>query len=623
MKYDVFISYSRQDQVAADHLCKALDKAGVSYWIDRQIHGSANFLSEITRYIKQCRAMIFIASAHSAVSEFTQKEILFALKHHKTIIPYRIGKFRFENNDELDFVFTNVQWKEREEDVIASLDKLGLVPKKEPLPPPVPKTPISSIETPLPVSHSPISLWLSKHFIKKWILAAIVGVLLAAILYCWEPWVNRVVVSEATGSYRGHEWVDLGLSVKWAACNVGASSPSEYGDYYAWGEIAPKSEYTEQNSLSYGEPLGNIAGDPQYDVATAKWSGRWRMPTKEELEELKSKCIWTWGYYGDCKGYKVEGPNGNSIFLPAAGQAHLSDCYVVGEAGHYWSSSVYEFDSCKTSYSLPFNDEFRYIDSRLRNYGRSVRPVFDKTDEEFAIETEQRAREKAELDSLRAIFVQDSIVRVTDSLRVVYVRDSIKIARAIFEASEIKRLRLQDGLGNNGIYQVGDYYNKNGKEGVVFYVDETGKHGKIVSMTHSNTPLQWSSSKSERKRSIGASSKTDGVANTRSVQQRPDWLANYPPFVWCKNLGSEWYLPAIEELELLMKYDDIINRTLGVKGGVWLSTNLCQVGYWSSTEAGLTLDGNQGLARYFSIKYKAAYTSYKYMGHIVRAVSAF
>ena len=139
MKYDVFISYSRQDQATADHLCKALDEAGVSYWIDRRIHGSANFLSEITRYIKQCRAMIFIASSHSAVSEFTQKEILFALKHHKTIIPYRIGKFRFENNDELDFVFTNVQWKEREEDVIASLDKLGLVPKKEPLPPPAPQ----------------------------------------------------------------------------------------------------------------------------------------------------------------------------------------------------------------------------------------------------------------------------------------------------------------------------------------------------------------------------------------------------------------------------------------------------------------------------------------------------
>ncbi|MBR3846134.1 MAG: TIR domain-containing protein, partial [Alistipes sp.] len=622
-----FISYSRQDQATADHLCKALDEAGVSYWIDRRIHGSANFLSEIPRYIKQCRVMIFIASSHSAVSEFTQKEILFALKHHKTIIPYRIGKFRFENNDELDFVFTNVQWKEREEDVVASLDKLGLVPKKEPLPPPAPKTPISSIETPLPISYSQ-SLWLSKHFSKKWILAAIVGVLLAAILYCWEPWVNRVVVSEATGSYRGHEWVDLGLSVKWAACNVGASSPSEYGDYYAWGEIAPKSEYTEQNSLSYGEPLGNIAGDPQYDVATAKWSGRWRMPTKEELEELKSKCIWTWGYYGDCKGYKVEGPNGNSIFLPAAGQAHLSDCYVVGEAGHYWSSSVYEFDSCKTSYSLPFNDEFRYIDSRLRNYGRSVRPVFDKTDEEFAIETEHRAREKAEADSLRAIFVQDSIVRVTDSLRVVYVRDSIKIARAIFEASEIKRLRLQDGLGNNGIYQVGDYYNKNGKEGVVFYVDETGKHGKIVSMTQSSEIFQWSSNKNEQKQLIGASSETDGVANMRAVQQRPNWRADYPAFAWCADLGDSWYLPAIQELRLFTLNDsvhDTVNRTLEAKGGTKLYNKGDVVRrYLSSTE--YDYQDSDGKVYALNVRMYDGYTyrnsknaTYSY----VRAVSAF
>ncbi len=125
MKYDVFISYSREDKAVADSLCHALDEAGISYWIDRHIHGSENFLSEITQYIRRCKVVVFIASSHSASSEWTQKEILFARKHHKTIVPYRIGDFRFDDNDELDFVFINVQWIESEAEVIEALQELG------------------------------------------------------------------------------------------------------------------------------------------------------------------------------------------------------------------------------------------------------------------------------------------------------------------------------------------------------------------------------------------------------------------------------------------------------------------------------------------------------------------
>ena len=130
-QYDVFISYARKDIKAADSLCRALDEAGVSYWIDREIHGSANFLTEITRYIKACNVVLFIASENSAKSEWTQKEILFALKHQKKIMPYRIGTFQFEENDELDLVFTNVQWKDSEAEVVASLRKLDQLSEKQ------------------------------------------------------------------------------------------------------------------------------------------------------------------------------------------------------------------------------------------------------------------------------------------------------------------------------------------------------------------------------------------------------------------------------------------------------------------------------------------------------------
>ena len=169
-KYDVFISYSRKDMAVANRLCDALDKLGVSYWIDRNIHGSANFLSEITRYIRNCRVVVFIASPNSAQSEWTQKEILFALKHKKEIIPYRIGNFHFEDNDELDFVFTNVQWIESEAAVVSALKELGCTFGSTPAPTPAPK-PVPTPKSP----RNPIN-W------RKWIKGSAIGAFAVALV---------------------------------------------------------------------------------------------------------------------------------------------------------------------------------------------------------------------------------------------------------------------------------------------------------------------------------------------------------------------------------------------------------------------------------------------------------
>ena len=169
-KYDVFISYSRKDMAVANRLCDALDKLGVSYWIDRNIHGSANFLSEITRYIRNCRVVVFIASPNSAQSEWTQKEILFALKHKKEIIPYRIGNFHFEDNDELDFVFTNVQWIESEAAVVSALKELGCTFGSTPAPTSAPK-PILTPKSP----RNPIN-W------RKWIKGSAIGAFAVALV---------------------------------------------------------------------------------------------------------------------------------------------------------------------------------------------------------------------------------------------------------------------------------------------------------------------------------------------------------------------------------------------------------------------------------------------------------
>ena len=178
------------------------------------------------------------------------------------------------------------------------------------------------------------------------------------------------------GKIDGHEYVDLGLSVKWATCNVGASSPSDYGDYFTWGETRPKLEYTRENSVTWGKNIGDIGGNPQYDAARANWGDSWRLPTKDEFKELKEKCTWIWTTQDGHKGYKVKGPNGKSIFLPAAGWRYGTSLYDVGEGGYYWSSTPYESDT-QRAYSLYFNSSNDYWIWVNRDYGHSVRPVSD------------------------------------------------------------------------------------------------------------------------------------------------------------------------------------------------------------------------------------------------------
>ena len=173
--------------------------------------------------------------------------------------------------------------------------------------------------------------------------------------------------------------VDLGLSVKWAGWNVGASSPEEYGGYYAWGELYEKSDYDWDTYQYRGQKnyecifIGNDISGTQYDVARAQWGGSWRIPTLAECQELLDKCTWTWTTYNGVAGKKVTGPNGNSIFLPAAGCRRDTSVDDQGSHGGYWSGTLYYSD---TACHLDFLNGY-YADwgEYLRYYGFSVRPV--------------------------------------------------------------------------------------------------------------------------------------------------------------------------------------------------------------------------------------------------------
>ena len=169
----------------------------------------------------------------------------------------------------------------------------------------------------------------------------------------------NVVINKDRGRLNGHEWVDLGLSVRWATCNVGASSPSDYGNYYAWGETKTKSSYTEGNSKTYNVVMPDIS-----DAATANWG---------EID----KCDWQWTTQGGHNGYKVTGPNGNSIFLPAAGRRYGTSLINAGGNGSYWSSTP-NGSNTLSAYGLYFSSGYHFVDWSNRFGGQSVRPVSDK-----------------------------------------------------------------------------------------------------------------------------------------------------------------------------------------------------------------------------------------------------
>lgn len=206
---------------------------------------------------------------------------------------------------------------------------------------------------------------------------------------------NKTKTTASSRVNNSHEYVDLGLSVKWATCNVGASRPEEYGDYFAWGETSPKSDYswstlkycsgyTDENvrfskyvtDYKYGSIDNKTRLEYDDDVAHVKWGGSWRMPTVDEIEELINKCTWRLTTKNDKQGYLVTSTvNGKSIFLPLAGENSDTRLAGLGKNAHYWSSTLLSANP-RASRCLYMGSDgkcFKTVD--YRNCGLSIRPV--------------------------------------------------------------------------------------------------------------------------------------------------------------------------------------------------------------------------------------------------------
>ena len=199
------------------------------------------------------------------------------------------------------------------------------------------------------------------------------------------PW---SMISSGDVEHEGHfhHYVDLGLEsgTLWATKNIGADTLYEYGDYFSWGEIAPKTSYKKAN---YDKGLNlyqkDISGT-EYDAATAIWGPEWRMPTYSEINELYTECKWEpMKTSHGTNGYMVTGPNGNYIYLPAAGYRdgeygdHQSGNYV----GHYWSSTPPDWTG--EAPALHFEKYYTLCPWYSERYlGCSIRPVLVKKADE-------------------------------------------------------------------------------------------------------------------------------------------------------------------------------------------------------------------------------------------------
>lgn len=185
-----------------------------------------------------------------------------------------------------------------------------------------------------------------------------------------------------TGKTNGHEWIDLGLpsGTRWATCNIGATQPSQPGGLYAWGETTTKTSYIPGNSKTHGKNMNDISGNATYDVATAKWGKGWRMPTKEEFEELVTYC--SFPHYEKLNGRWgqkfTNHKNGRSFFLPATGHKENGSKHLEANGcGNYWTSTPHDDTYKNGAHEYHFGAALGEMGQGERSSGFAVRAVID------------------------------------------------------------------------------------------------------------------------------------------------------------------------------------------------------------------------------------------------------
>ena len=433
-KYDIFISYSRRDlkvvREFVEGLCAQMpdlvcffDVAGIEYGEESD--------EKIIDAIDNSSYVLYFLSPNSMKSKWTKEEVMYAKNCKKKVIPillsgaqlegwflFHFGRINYSDISNVEQVkklindlstWTNKKIVEQKSWGKSSTghgdqsvsERSGEAESR------VRKGPSddtresadSGTTTVAPANNVGIVGRTMRVIMANKKLIGIILLLLGSLFLCGiliskcgkDSVDSTDYISPADSTENVHEYVDLGLSVKWATCNVGASKPENYGDYFAWGETKPKSTYSwstykwcrgNRDNLTkyctdsdYGTVDNKIQLELSDDAARANWGGSWRMPTHDEWTELREKCTWTWTTQNGVEGYKVTSKtNGRSIFLPAAGYRNDSSLGYAGSDGYYWSSSL----NTGNPYSARFVDFYSSVVGwgyYNRYYGQSVRPV--------------------------------------------------------------------------------------------------------------------------------------------------------------------------------------------------------------------------------------------------------
>lgn len=423
MQYDVFISYSSVDQKIAEGVCAYLEQHGIRCFVAyRDIPRGVVWAGAIVEALEHSRLMLVLFSKHFNDSRQVDREIELAAEQGMPILTFRLSNDDFTGAKK--YYLKNLNWIDafpNPERSFGSLkDNVCKLLGKDP-------TPISAEElteseqqpellkmeedSPSGLTGDMATHPISNHS-RKWEFVIIIGlIVIVTAVAIGLQWNNARRVEEerkalvaqmrndsiaravrdsqvqqsasssmpaTTGKINGHEYVDLGLSVKWATCNVGADSPEDDGNYYAWGETITKRDYSRgtYEYLKNGDytNLGQNISGTQYDVARAHWGGTWRLPTLDETKELLDKCSWSWTIQKGVNGCRVTGKNGKSIFLPAAGDRLGTEVNYRGSRGLYWAGTLNEYYS-SNAYHLYFDSGRHFWLSIYRYYGRTVRPV--------------------------------------------------------------------------------------------------------------------------------------------------------------------------------------------------------------------------------------------------------
>lgn len=386
-RFDVFISYSSQDQKVVEGLCGFLERKGYRCFVAyRDIPRGVVWATAITEAMDVSKMMVVIFSNAFNVSPQTDREIEIASENRMPILTYRVTDS--EMTGAKKYYLKNLNWIDAFPNPEACFGQL-LDSVVKLIGPSVLEAKQSAElvedclaqETTMKQSKPDQR---RKRHIYPWIIG---GVLITLIVLAFI-----LVKSESNDSYNGHEYVDLGLpsGTLWATCNVGASKPEDYGDYYAWGEVQTKSTY---DWATYKYAKGSDSTITKYcfasylgyngyidklrilqdtdDAATVNWGSGWYTPTFQQWTELLENTTNQWVSQDGVTGMLFTARRGKTLFLPASGY-YSDDVYYMGGYGFYWSKSL---SSSTGASGLYFISSDCHIGGGFRCGGHSVRPV--------------------------------------------------------------------------------------------------------------------------------------------------------------------------------------------------------------------------------------------------------